>query len=119
MATIATTTVAGPYLNEDTSPQLTTVTFTEAEAAGNTVSISKPTLLLFWNTEATTARTVTVTSTHDPFGRLGNITAFSIPAGSIVSRIFHPTGWETTVGGGTMSFTVSGASVDVAAIPLS
>lgn len=118
MATITTTTVAGPYLNEDTSPQLTTLTWTEAETTGNTVAVSGPTLLLFWNTEATTARTVTITSTHDAYGRLANITTFSMAAGSIYSRIFHPAGWETSVGGGTMSFTVSGASVDVAAIPL-
>lgn len=119
MATIALTNVAGPYLNEDTTPQLTTVTWTEAETTGNTVTVNKPTLLQFWNTEATTARTVTVTSTHDAYGRLAHITAFSIAAGTIVSRIFHPDGWESSAGGGTMSFTVSGASVDVAAIPLS
>lgn len=116
MATITLTEVAGPYLNEDTSPQLTNLTWTAADTAGNTVNISKPTLVIWRNTNATTARTTTVTSTHDPFGRLADIEAFSLAAGEEYARIFHPAGWETSVGGGTMSFTVSGAGIEVCAI---
>lgn len=119
MATIAQTSVAGPYLNEDTSPQLTNLTWTAAETTGNTVDISKLTLVIWRNTNATTARTVTVTSTHDPFGRLGHITAFSLAAGEEYARFFLPSGWESSVGGGSMNFTVSGAGIEVCAIQFS
>lgn len=119
MATIALTSVAGPYLNEDTTPQLTTLTFTAAETTGNTVDISKLTLVIFENVNATTAATVTVTSTHDDYGRLANITAFSVTAGAKVSRFFLPRGWESSVGGGTMSFVASAAGIEVAAVQFS
>lgn len=45
------------------------------------------------------AQTVSVTSVADPYGRTGNITTFSIPAGSIaVFGPFNVQGWQQADG---------------------
>lgn len=116
MATIPVTTVAGPYKNEDATPQFTQESFTACDAAGNTFNVSKRTLLVIRNTNATTARTVTFPSSYDPFGRLSPITAFSIVAGDIYFRWFDAPGWESSAGGGTASFTASGTGLEAMAI---
>jgi len=57
-------------------------------------------LVIAHNTNAgSTARTVTVTSVADPYGRTGNIAAYSIGAGEFaVFGPFKSTGWQQTDG---------------------
>ncbi len=119
MATVALTSVAGPYLNEDTTPQLTNLTWTALATSSNTVDVSKLTLLIVRNTNATTAATVTITSTHDAYGRLANITTFSVTAQEEYARFFLPGGWESSVGGGTMSLVASASGLEACAIQFS
>ena len=121
MTAITSQNLVSPYLNEVATPQMGTVTFT-AVATGSTHTFpvsARGTILLITNTHATTAATVTVTSSNDPFGRVANITAFSVPAGALVQRKFLPTGWESSAGSGVVNFTVSASSIlEVAAINL-
>jgi hypothetical protein len=120
MTALTLRTVAPPYLSESATPQLTTLTFT-AVATGSTHTAPVPTrgvLLLVENTNATTARTITVSSSADPFGRTADITTFSVPAGTIVARSFLPAGWESSAGSGVINFTVSGDGLELCAIAL-
>lgn len=63
---------------------------------GNDVTIVEgKTLLVAYNASAATARTLTLTSVADAFGRSGDITAYSMAAGEIA--IFGPfkvAGWS-------------------------
>lgn len=120
MTAIVAQTFASPYLSESTTPQLATLTFA-AVTSGSTHTFpvsTRGTVLLIENTNATTAVTVTITSSNDPQGRTANITAFSVTAGTIVQRKFLPTGWETSAGSGVVNFTVSASGLEVAAVNL-
>lgn len=120
MTAIAKQTIAQPYENEDATPQLTTLTMT-AVATGSTHTFQVGTrgvLLVLENTNATTAVTATITATHDDFGRLAPITAFSVAAGTKVVRKFLPKGWENASGSGLVDFTVSASGIEVGCIEL-
>lgn len=111
--------VAGPYISESAT-QMTTVTFTAGDATNaNTVTMpGKRMLILVTNTSGGAAGTVTITSSNDPFGRTGNITAFSVADGAFAARIFEPVGWEQTLGGRDILITPSATTMEILAIPL-
>ena len=120
MTAITKQTIAAPYENEEDSPQLTTLTMT-AVASGSTHTFqvgNRGVILVVENTNATTAVTITITSTHDGFGRLATITAFSVTAGTKVVRKFLPNGWENASGSGLVDFTVSASGLEVGCIDL-
>lgn len=74
------------------------VAFTASTPAGDTVVLTGRDILLIRNTGAG-ARTVTITSQTDTFGRTGHVTAFSLPAGTFA--IFGPIptlGWADSSG---------------------
>lgn len=119
MTALTATEIAQPYTSES-STQLTTLTFT-ALATGSTHTFPVSTrgcILHIKNTNATTARTVTISSSNDPFGRTADITAFSVTAGTQVARKFLPAGWESSSGGGTVNLTVSGAGLEFCCVAL-
>jgi hypothetical protein len=110
--------IAQPYIAEDATAQLTVLTFT-AVATGSTHTCpvgTRGVILHVKNTNATTARTITINSSPDPFGRLAPITTFSIAAGAQVARRFLPAGWENASGSGKINFTVSGDGLECCAI---
>lgn len=120
MTAIVKQTIAKAYENEDDSPQLTTLTMT-AVATGSTHTFEvgpRGVVLVVENTNATTAVTVTITSTHDDYGRLAPITAFSVTAGAKVVRQFLPKGWENASGSGLVDFTVSASGLEIGLIDL-
>jgi hypothetical protein len=120
MTAIVTQNPTPPYLSEGSTPQLATLTF-QAVATGSTHTFPvgvKGTILLIQNSNATTAVTVTIPGTNDPFGRVAPITAFSVAAGLLVQRLFLPQGWESSNGSGIANFTVSGSGLEVAALVL-
>lgn len=111
--------IAQPYIAESAT-QLTALTFT-AVASGSTHTApvgTRGVILHVKNTNATTARTITISSTPDPFGRSADITAFSVAAGAQVARKFLPAGWENAGGSGKINFTVSGAGLECCAVAL-
>jgi hypothetical protein len=116
---IAEQVVAGPYVAES-GTQMTTVTFTAADATnGNEIVMTTGrTLVIVFNTHGSTAGTVTVTSSADPYGRTANVTAFSVAASAFAARIFTPVGWEQTLGGRNLLITGSATTMKILAIPL-
>lgn len=93
MAALTKVTGPGPYA---TSP--VEFTFAASTPAGDTIALTGREVLLVQNSGAG-ARTFTVTSQVDPFGRTGHITAYSLGAGefAIVGPI--PTlGWADSAG---------------------
>jgi hypothetical protein len=119
--TIAEQAVAGPYLPETAlaADKMTVVTFTAGDATdGNRIVMSgRRTLLLITNGGASPA-TITIKSSPDPFGRVADITDFSVAAGAFAARIFEPVGWEQTLGGRDLDISVSAADIEILAIPL-
>lgn len=113
MTAIAKQTIAQPYENEDAAAQLTTLTMTAvATGATHTFEVgTRGVLLVVENVHATTAGTITITATHDTFGRLAPVTTFSVAAGLKVVRRFLPQGWENAGGSGLVNFTVSASSI--------
>lgn len=112
--------IAQPYIAESTVAQMTALTFT-AVATGSTHTApvgTRGVILLVENTNATTAVTITVSSTPDPYGRTADITALSVVAGTIVARKFLPSGWENASGSGKINFTVSGSGLQCCAMAL-
>jgi hypothetical protein len=87
------------------------VTFTAWDATnGNRFQATGREILLAKNVSADTARTVTVTSQTDPYGRSGNITADSIPFGTTrVYQMFPLSGWADSSG----YIAVDGSTTDI------
>lgn len=119
MAAVSSTVVAGPYLAEGVTPQMTTLTFTAWGGSGNdTFPVgTNGTLLIVQNTDAG-AQTITISSTADSQGRKADITTFSIAASGIVARVFKPSGWENSLGSQLVEWTASDVGVEIVAIPL-
>lgn len=111
--------VAGPYLAESESAQLTTVTFTAGDATnGNKVVMTGKRVLLVFNNGGASPATVTINSSKDAYGRTANISAFSVAAGAYVARIFEAPGWEQTLGGRDLVITPSSTDIEILAIPI-
>lgn len=90
------------------------VVFTAADVANkNQFKLETGDVILAWNTHATTAYTVTLTSIADEKNRTGDVTAYSLAAGDIM--VFGPLqqkGWRQT--DGNMYLEASNASVKFA-----
>lgn len=73
----------------------TQLTWTAADVANkNSVALTGRELLLIRNSSTTAARSVTITSVPDQYGRPGDIAAFSVPIGAmyVFGPVLHP-GW--------------------------
>jgi hypothetical protein len=86
-------------------------TFTAWDAAnGNRWKSSGNDLVLVRNAHATLARTVTVVSVADEYGRTGDITAFSLAAGAIVALPkLKNAGWADSSG----YISIDGSTTDI------
>lgn len=73
-------------------------------------------LVLFWNTHAADAATVTIQSAPDQLNREGDIAAYSIAAGEIAAFYAPRNGWRQT--DGYLYFDPSAATVEIAVIQL-
>lgn len=76
------------------------LTMAAADVANKNQFLAKGSdLVLAHNTHATVAKTVTINSANDPFGRKGDIAAHSMPALSYaVFGPFLPLGWQNPDG---------------------
>ncbi len=116
MATISVQTINGSYEpSSDTTP-LSTLTWTAASAAADTIVIPSGRVLLLFRNSGASARTITIASNYDAHGRKADITAVSIAAGAIYGRFLEPHGWEQALGGRNLAVTCSHAEVLIAAI---
>lgn len=111
--------VNGPYVLE-TATQFTTLTETASDPTNmNKVVMSRGRcLVLFHNSSADTDYWVTVDSTNDPYGRVGDINQEDIGFGEWGARIFEGPGWEQTLGGRDLLIDTENAAVKIIAIPL-
>jgi hypothetical protein len=84
----------------------------------NQCDITGKEVLLAWNTDAVTAYTVTVNSVPDPqLGRSGDITSYSIPAGTVCWIGPMPTvGWQQS--NGKLYFQANNAAVKFAVVKI-
>lgn len=76
------------------------LTMTAADVTNKNQFVAKGSdLVVAHNTHATVPQTVTINSVNDPYGRKGDITAYSIPAGGYaVFGPFLPLGWRNPDG---------------------
>lgn len=105
--------LAGPY---EATPY-TVLTFAAADAVnGNQYKMNGDQVLLARNTGAG-ARTITITSAADPYGRTKDITALSLAAGeTVMFSKWNTAGWRQT--DGNVYFTAEHAEVTVAIVDL-
>ena len=96
--------MARTVLTKDTAPGTNAAVgkvLTQAawdNANGNRFIATGKELVLAQNTDVG-AQTVTITSVADPYGRTGNVTAFSIPAGGLaIFGPFNVQGWQQSDG---------------------
>jgi len=115
---IAPQTVLGSNVSESAT-QMTTFTWTAIDIV-NTNSITMPgrKMLLQFRNDDVAEKTVTITSSDNPYGRAADVTSFAMAAGAYAGRVFEPVGWEQTLGGRNMIITANDADIFVLAIPL-
>lgn len=91
------TPIAAPSAN---AAALQLLAFTAWDSGnGNRFRATGKEQLIVANLHATLAKTVTITSVADPYGRLGSITAQSLAAVSYyISQVFPTVGWAQTDG---------------------
>lgn len=110
--------VAGPYISESAT-QLTTFTWTAIDIVNtNSIVIPNRRILLLFRNDDVAEKTVTITSSDNPYGRSADVSAFAMASGAYAGRIFEPVGWEQTLGGKDLSITANDADIKVLAIPL-
>lgn len=89
--------------------------FVAADTTGNTVRITGREFILLRNNGAI-ARTITVTSQpHSRSGRLGDITAATVPASAVLMgfQVFPPDGWTSA---GVLTLTANHLDVQIAVV---
>lgn len=118
MAAITVQEINGPYEpSSDTTP-MSTLTWTACATTGDTITFPGERVLVLWRNSGASTRTITFSSSYDPYGRKADIAATNIGAGVIFGRVFEARGWEQTLGGRNLAFTANNAEVLVAAIAL-
>ena len=115
--------IAGPYLAEGATPQMTEIEWTavdDTESHTFPIASSAGTLLLLTSTQTGTSiqDNVTIHSSPNKFGREADIEELTVMPGEVTARIFKRHGWENFPGSGVVEFEVSTDAVGVAAIRL-
>ena len=111
--------VLGSNVSEGATAQLTTLTWTAIDIVDtNKITMPGRKMMLIFRNDDVAEKTVTISSSDNPYGRSGDITAFAMAAGAYAIRIFEPAGWEQTLGGRDMIITANDADIFVAAINL-
>lgn len=98
--TLTRTTPLGPYPSLPVSADALDLTLTAADTGNsNQFLLDGPMLLIAQNTDAGSARTITLTSVADPQLRTGDITTYSIGIGeTAVFKIDRMEGWRQSDG---------------------
>lgn len=110
--------VLGAYVSESAT-QMTTLTWTAVDITNtNSVTMTGRKMMLLFRNDDVAEKTVTITSSANPYGRTADITSFAIAASAYAVRIFEPVGWEQTLGGRNMIITSNDADMKFAAINL-
>ena len=94
------------------------IAFTAADATNKQeVVLTGNEILVFWNTHASTAYTVTINTVADSLGRTGDVTAYSLAAGEIGWYGPIPTGGYAQ-SNGKLYFEANNASVKFAVLKI-
>lgn len=110
--------ILGAYVSESAT-QMTTLTWTAIDIVNtNKITMSGRKMILIFRNDDVAAKTVTISSSDNPYGRTADVTAFEIAASAYAIREFEPLGWEQTLGGRDMIITANDADIKVAAINL-
>lgn len=111
--------VAGPYVAEDATAQMTTVAAEAGDATnGNVINMGgRDVLIRAENTDGAVDYDLTVNSGKDPYGRTATFT-FEIPFGDVVYRKFTALGWEQATGSGELTVLVENAAITFEVIQL-
>ena len=110
--------VLGSNVSESAT-QMTTLTWTAIDIANtNKITMSGRKMMLVFRNDDVAEKTVTISSSDNPYGRTADVTEFAIAASAYAIRIFEPTGWEQSVGARDMIITSNDADMKVAAINL-
>lgn len=98
--TLNKTTPLGSYPSLPIAANGADVVFTAADTTNqNQFKFEAGDIVLAWNTHATTAYTVTLTSIADGHKRTGNVSAYQLEAGDVaVFGPFEQEGWRQTDG---------------------
>lgn len=109
----------GAYVSESAAVQLTVLTWTAIDIVNtNSITMTGRKLMLLFRNDDVATKTVTISSSENPYGRAADVTTEDMAAGAYAVRIFEPVGWEQTLGGRNMIITASDADIFVAAINL-
>ena len=115
---IAPQTILGSKVSESAT-QMSTLTWTAIDITnGNKITMGTRKLQLIFRNDDVAEKTITITSSENPYGRSADVTGFAMAAGAYAIRIFEPVGWEQTLGGRDMLITANDADIFVAAINL-
>ena len=110
--------ILGTYVSESAT-QMTTLTFTAIDIVNtNSITMTGRKMVLLFRNDDVAAKTITISSSANPYGRKADVTTFSMAAGAYAIREFEPVGWEQTLGGRDMIITAEDADIYVAAINL-
>ena len=108
----------GAYVSESAT-QMTTLTWTAIDIVNtNSITMSGRKIMLLFRNDDVAEKTITISSSENPYGRSADVTAFAMAASAYAVRIFEPVGWEQTLGGRNMIITANDADIFVAAINL-
>lgn len=111
--------VNGAYVLE-TATQFTTLTETATDPTNmnSVVMSSGRCLVIFHNSDGANPYWVTVDSTNDPHGRVGDITEEDIAANGWAMHFFEGPGWEQTLGGRNLLIDTENVAIKMIAIPV-
>ena len=116
---IAPQTILGPYVSESAAAQLSTLTWTAIDIVNtNSITMSGRRMMLLFRNDDVAEKTVTISSSENPYGRSADISGEAIASGAYAVRIFEPVGWEQSLGGRDIILTANDADIYVAAINL-
>jgi hypothetical protein len=115
--TLTKITPVGPYPTLPVSANSLDITFTAADTVNKEqFAAGADTLVLVWNTHATTTYTVTITSVADDKGRTGDVTTYSLSAGEIAAFRIRKPGWMQS--DGNIYMEASNAAIKYAVLAL-
>jgi len=115
---VAPQTILGSNVSESAT-QMTTLTWTAIDIVNtNSITMGTRKLLLIFRNDDVAEKTITISSSENPYGRSADVSGFAMAAGAYAIREFEPKGWEQTVGGRNIILTANDADIFVAAVNL-
>jgi len=118
MALLTTQTMKSPF--DTVSAGQIHFTFAAGNTGGDTITVTGREVILIYNSHATTAYTVTISSVVDEKNRTGDITTYSLAAGEFAyftGALTNAAGWKNQ-STGLLSVTCSNAAIKWAILKL-